>query len=70
MSLNDLLPELLKLTPEEMLQAIAILQKRIADEQPTNPVSRGGLEVWSPQIAPETARELLEMLQEDAEHHG
>jgi hypothetical protein len=65
MSLHDLLPELLKLTPEEMGQAIEILQNHLTRDQstPTAPVT--SYEVWSPQITPAVARQFLEMLAED-----
>ena len=70
MPLNDLLPELLKLTPEEMVQAIEILRNEITHHQPTPTTSQTIYEIWSPQVTPETARQLLDMLHEDTAKHG
>jgi len=69
MSLQELLPELYKLTPEEMAQAIEILQKHMTELNPTNPHIDATYEIWSPQITPETARQLLDMLEKDAAKH-
>ena len=41
-----------------------------AERGEINPILVAGYEVWSPQISPESARELLTMLQEDKEKHG
>ena len=68
MALNDLLPELYKLSREEMLEAIRILQNKVDHNGESMPQTT--YEVWSPQITPETARLLLNMLQDDKEKHG
>lgn len=64
MPLNDLLPELLKLDHDEMVQAIEILKTRIADEEPHSE-HRARYEVWSPMITPQTAAVLQEVLRKD-----
>jgi hypothetical protein len=66
MSLQDLLPELLKLNREEKVQAIEILKQQITDDVPQF-VEGVGYEVWSPYNSPETAFELLQMIKEDEE---
>ncbi len=70
MSLNKLLPELLKLNRDEMAQAIAILQQQInkAHDEPQI-VDSATYEVWSPTITPETAGILQEVLQEAKDRH-
>ncbi len=65
MSLNDLLPALLKLSHEEKVQAIKILQDEVHDKGQTQDISGAAYEVWSPQITPETGRILLDLLRED-----
>jgi len=67
MPLNILLPELLKLTREEKVEAIKILQQEVGHSEQTQ---SAGYEVWSPQISPEGARQLLNMLKEDKEKRG
>ena len=70
MALNDLLPELLRLSHEEKLHAIEILQDEVAHEDNPPNSTYASFEVWSPQVTPETARELLDMLREDKAKHG
>lgn len=68
MPLNDLLPELLKLNHDEMVQAIELLKTRIADEHQNEHKAR--YEVWSPTITPKTAAILQEVLRKDKENNG
>jgi hypothetical protein len=69
MTLNDLLPELLKLNRDEMVEAIEILKRRVAAQETSQIVDDAVYEVWSPTITLETARILYEVLQEDQEKH-
>jgi hypothetical protein len=69
MTLNDLLPELLKLNRDEMVEAVEILKRQIVAKESSQIVDGAVYEVWSPTITPETARILYEVLQEDQEKH-
>jgi hypothetical protein len=69
MSLNDLLPELLKLNREEMAEAIKILQQQVVSE-PTAQIQSGSYEVWSPTITLEAAAILQDVLKEANERDG
>lgn len=69
MALKDLLPELLQLNRDEMIQAVEILQRRI-DSTVEEPASEAVVyEVWSPTITLETALILREVLNEDNATH-
>ncbi len=70
MTLNDLLPELLQLNREEMVQAIEILKRQVAANDTSQITDNLEYEVWSPTIAPETARVLQDLLREDKEKHA
>jgi hypothetical protein len=70
MALRDLIPDLLKLSHDEMVQVIKILQDEIGQENQQYSLLSAEYEVWSPQISPETAREILNMIQEDKTTHG
>ncbi len=70
MALRDLLPELLQLNREEMIQAIEILQRRVTSSVTEPSVEAVVYEVWSPTITLETARILQDVLDEDKEKHG
>jgi hypothetical protein len=70
MTLRELLPELLKLTHEEMIEAIQILQREVTIDEYNQLKSDTFYEIWSPQITPETGRQLLNMLQEDKKKNG
>jgi hypothetical protein len=65
MTLNDLLPELLKLNREEMTQAIEILQQHIHQDMTSvkavDSLEGATLEVWSPTISLDAARILQEV---------
>jgi len=69
MTLNELLPNLLKLNHDDMLQAIEILKYEVGLEEPAKDVCSQALgaasyEVWSPQITLETAHILQGLLHE------
>jgi hypothetical protein len=70
MSLNDLMPELLKLNRDEMIQAIEILKRQVNSKEQTQIAENVSYEVWSPSITPETASILREVLKEDKAKHG
>ncbi len=70
MSLNDLLPELLKLNRNEMIRAIDISQRHLAANDTAQVEDGAVYEVWSPAITPETAGILQEVLKEAKEGHG
>jgi len=59
MSLETVLAELAKLTREEKAQILKMIQDEIGQS------AQSSCEVWSPQITPEGARQLLNLLQED-----
>lgn len=65
MALKDLLPELLQLNRDEMIQALEILKRQLDStaEEPTREAIV--YEVWSPTITLEAARILEEVLGED-----
>ena len=69
MPLSDLLPELLRLTPEEMVQAIEILQIEVNCLPPPAP-SEPEFEFAASEGALDTARQLLDMLQEKVAAQG
>jgi len=73
MTLNDLIPELLKLNRDETVQAIDVLQRHLT-ETPGNEqgqiVEGAVYEVWSPTITPETAGILQEVLKAAKEKYG
>jgi hypothetical protein len=70
MSLNDLLPELLKLDRDEIVKAIEILQHQLAGNAESQIVDGAKYEVWSPTIPLETANILQEVLREAKAKHG
>ena len=70
MTLNDLLPELLKLTRDEQVEAIKILQHEVSEKQSTQSGADVLYEFWSPQITPEGSKILMDMLREDKKKHG
>jgi hypothetical protein len=70
MSLDKLLPELLRLNHDEMVRAIDILQQQIKMHDAAQTVDSAAYEVWSPTITPETAGILQEVLKEAKEGHG
>ncbi|MHB8628489.1 MAG: hypothetical protein ACYDBJ_26190 [Aggregatilineales bacterium] len=70
MSLNELLPEILKLNHDEIVQAIEILKRELAANDNAQIEDRAVYEVWSPAITPETARILQEVLRKAKEKHG
>ena len=70
MSLNELMPELLKLNRDEMLQAIEILQREVAESDKAKITEEVVYEVWSPTITPETASILEDVLRQAKEKHG
>ncbi len=61
MTLSELLPELLKLNRQEMVQVIQVLQRQVEASAAPEAAS---YEVWSPQITAEGASILQEMLNE------
>jgi hypothetical protein len=64
MTLNELIPELLKLSRDEKLKAIELLQRDINTNE--SPIRDGAVyEVWSPYNSEQTAFELLQMIEED-----
>jgi hypothetical protein len=69
-SLNELLPELMKLNHEEMVQAIELLKRRIDASDATQLINRADYENWSPFNSAETAFQLLQMIKEDEEQGG
>jgi hypothetical protein len=69
MTLNELLPELLKLKREEMVQAIDILQRQV-NANTGEIVDKAVYEVWSPTITLEAAAILQEVLNEAKEKRG
>ncbi len=70
MALKDLLPELLQLNRDEMIQAVEILKRQINSTVAEPTGEEIVYEVWSPAITLETARILQEVLAEDKEEHG
>lgn len=70
MPLKDLIPELLKLDREEMVQAIEILQRQVTTTETAKIVDGAVYEVWSPTITLETATILQEVLKEAKDQHG
>jgi hypothetical protein len=69
MALKDLLPELLQLNRDEMIQAVEILKRQLDStmEEPSGETIV--YEVWSPTITLEAARILQEVLDEDQAAH-
>jgi hypothetical protein len=63
MTLEDLLPDLLKLDRAEKLRAIQLLAHQIAVEEGSQLSPHTHYEVWSPQGA-QVARQLRELLEE------
>lgn len=70
MSLNELLPELLKLNRDEMVQVIEILKHQVITNDKARIVDGALYEVWSPAITLETAGILQDLLREDKEKRG
>jgi hypothetical protein len=62
MTLNELLPDLLKLSRDEKLQAIEILKRDVISTNNSEITPGTGYEVWSPFDSAATAFELLQML--------
>jgi len=65
MTLEDLLPELLKLNRGDKLRAIQVLAHEVATEDSARLTPGAHYEIWSPYDSATTARELMEMLNED-----